>query len=157
MSPTALYRSDDLRRIEAGAADQPLMQRAGEAAAELAAAIHADRNDPVLILAGPGNNGGDAFEVARCLIRRHIDVCVVFTGDRARLPDDAAKALQRLTDAGGTTHPSIPENVRWSLIVDGLFGIGLTRDIACAYAGLIEQAKKPLGQTTISSSHYKKV
>ena len=67
------------------------------------------------------------------------------------------QALQRLTDAGGTTHPSIPENVRWSLIVDGLFGIGLTRDIACAYAGLIEQAKKPLGQTTISSSHYKKV
>ena len=140
MSPTALYRSDDLRRIEAGAADQPLMQRAGEAAAELAAAIHTDRNDPVLILAGPGNNGGDAFEVARCLIRRHITVCVVFTGDRARLPDDAANALQRLTDAGGTTHPSIPENVHWSLIVDGLFGIGLTRDIAGAYAGLIEQA-----------------
>lgn len=140
MSPTALFRSHDLRRIEAAAADLHLMQRAGQAAADLAVALRLDRDAPVLILAGPGNNGGDAFEVARLLAQRFVTVHVVFTGDAARLPGDAADAFRRFNEAGGTTLDAIPGDVRWSLIVDGLFGIGLTRDITGAHAELIGQA-----------------
>lgn len=140
MPPTALFRSHDLRRIEAAAADQELMQRAGHAAAGLAAAICADRNAPVLILAGPGNNGGDAFEVARLLRGRFFQPCVVFAGDAARLPSDAAEAYRRFVEAGGSTCASIPDENRWSLIVDGLFGIGLTRPIGGIHSELIRQA-----------------
>jgi len=137
---TALYRSSDLRRIETAAAEKKLMRRAGRAAADLAITICADRNAPVLILAGPGNNGGDAFEVAHLLREQFFPVCVVFAGDAARLPADAADAFGRFMDAGGSTCRAIPENTRWSLIVDGLFGIGLTREITGEYADLVEQA-----------------
>ncbi len=140
MLPEPLYTTEAIRRIETAFAELPLMQRAGRAAADLATDICADRSHPVLILAGPGNNGGDAFEVARLLRQRFFETCVVFPGDAAHLPRDAAAAYRRLTDAGGTTRNDIPKDLRWSLIVDGLFGIGLTREITGTYAELIEQA-----------------
>ena len=135
-----LYRSAELRRIEAAAADQPLMQRAGHAAAEFASTLCQDRGGAILVLAGPGNNGGDAFEAARLLRQCFFDVDVVFLGNPLRLPLDAAEAYQRFFAAGGNFHTAIPEARRWSLIIDGLFGIGLTREISDPFAGLIRQA-----------------
>ncbi len=135
-----LYLSAELRRIDAAAADQPLMERAGRAAADLAASICAEGNGAVLILAGPSNNGGDAFVVARLLRERFFETQVVFVGDAEKLPPDAAQAFRRFREAGGTTLAAIPDCPRWSLIVDGLFGIGLTREIGQPYAALIEHA-----------------
>ena len=137
---TPLYRATDLRHIEAIAADQPLMQRAGRAAADLATAICNDRNAAILILAGPGNNGGDAFETARLLAEKSFETHVVFVGKAEDLPIDAADAFQRFVDAGGRTLTAIPEALRWSLIIDGLFGIGLKREITDPYAGFIRHA-----------------
>ncbi|MBN9424304.1 MAG: bifunctional ADP-dependent (S)-NAD(P)H-hydrate dehydratase/NAD(P)H-hydrate epimerase [Candidatus Accumulibacter sp. 66-26] len=135
-----LYRAADLRHIEAVAAEQPLMQRAGLAAADLATTLCGEHGASVLVLAGPGNNGGDAFETARHLRERFFDVRVVFTGDGARLPADAQAAWRRYGTAGGTTLTEIPDDARWSLIVDGLFGIGLQRDVAGRYGELVAQA-----------------
>ncbi|MBS1139910.1 MAG: Protein of unknown function UPF0031:YjeF-related protein, N-terminal [Proteobacteria bacterium] len=127
MNPPSLYLSTTLRRIESRHANEPLMQRAGASAAEWAAMLAGEQNHPVLVLAGPGNNGGDAFEVAHLLRQRFFDVCVVFSADPDKLPPDAAAARRRYVAAGGVTSDRIPEDTRWSLIVDGLFGIGLTR------------------------------
>jgi len=140
MRSTPFFRAADLRRIEAAAAGQPLMQRAGLAAAELASAIGIASGAPMLILAGPGNNGGDAFVAATRLRQRFFDVRVVFVGAPDKLPPDAAAARQRFVDGGGTTLAAIPADTRWSLIIDGLFGIGLTRTVSEPYAGLIAQA-----------------
>ena len=138
-----LFLSGELRHIEAAAAAQALMQRAGLAAADLAAARCRDRgSSSILVLAGPGNNGGDAFEAARLLRARFFDVHTVFLGQPERLPGDAAAAFLRFTQAGGTTSRTLPEGKRWSLIMDGLFGIGLTRDIGEPYASLIDQANR---------------
>jgi hydroxyethylthiazole kinase-like uncharacterized protein yjeF len=138
-----LLLASDLRHVEATAADQPLMQRAGRAAADLAATICLDRGALILVLAGPGNNGGDAFEAARLLRERFFDTRVVFVGKAKDLPMDAAEAFQRFVEAGGTTLPEIPSLTdarRWSLIIDGLFGIGLKREITDPYAGFIRSA-----------------
>ena len=140
MPSTPLFRAAALRRIEASAPDQPLMQRAGPAAADLADTLCVRRNAPILVLAGPGNNGGDAFEMARLLRERHLETHVVFIGDESRLPTDAASAFRRFVDAGGLTCREIPGNLTFSMIVDGLFGIGLTRAIEEPYAGLIRAA-----------------
>ncbi len=139
---TDLHLSSSLRKIEAANAGQPLMERAGTAAADWACELATDRNRPILILAGPGNNGGDALVAARLLRERFFDVHVVFTGQPARLPSDAAQAFARFVESGGTTTGQIPDEAHWALIIDGLFGIGLARPPADRYAGLIDEANR---------------
>ncbi len=137
---TSLFRGPTLRRIEARFADAPLMQRAGAAAAAWAVTLAGDQARPVLVLAGPGNNGGDAFEAARRLRESFFDVRLVFAGDPAHLPADAAAAHQRFIATGGKVTGTIPDAGRWSLIIDGLFGIGLTRAAEGRYAEWIHAA-----------------
>jgi len=116
------------------------MQRAGAAAADWAGELASQRNRPILVLAGPGNNGGDAFEAA-CLLRQSFyEVRLVFAGDPASLPPDAQAACSRFREAGGVILDGIPGDTRWSLIIDGLFGIGLTRAPEGCYAEWIATA-----------------
>jgi ADP-dependent NAD(P)H-hydrate dehydratase / NAD(P)H-hydrate epimerase len=135
-----IYRLNEVRALEAGARQQPLMERAGLAAAEVARAWLAGRPPRVLVLAGPGNNGGDAFVVARWLKAWFFDVVVAFRGDANRLATDAAAAHQAWIEAGGTTTGDWGDGPGWGLIVDGLFGIGLTRPIAADYAHWVQRA-----------------
>lgn len=135
-----LYFASGLRTIEATAIGLPLMQRAGLAAADFADELLADRQAPILVLAGPGNNGGDGFEMAMHRLRRGDDVRLVFAGDAGRLPADAAAARSRFLAAGGREWPEIPEGERWGLIVDALFGIGLQRPLEGRHAELANAA-----------------
>nr|MBL8410661.1 NAD(P)H-hydrate dehydratase [Dechloromonas sp.] len=142
MSSHSLYFSNSLRKIEASHSGESLMHRAGLAAADWAGELASQRNRPVLVLAGPGNNGGDAFEAARLLRQRSHDVRLVFAGDPARLPADAAAACRRYIDENGRIEPDIPPDGHWSLIIDGLFGIGLTRAPEGTYADWIASANR---------------
>jgi hydroxyethylthiazole kinase-like uncharacterized protein yjeF len=138
-----VYRTDAIRRIEAMAQSGPqaprLMERAGLAAAELARELIAGSRGPVVVLAGPGNNGGDGFVLARHLKQWWHRVSVVFTGERARLSKDACEALDAWQAAGGETLASLADDTLSgaALIVDGLFGIGLERDLTGRYAELV--------------------
>src|SRR5574343_431143 len=118
------------------------MQRAGQAAADWVATLIGAPNACILVLAGPGNNGGDAFEMARLLRKRLFDICLVFDGDADKLPPDAAAARARYLAVGGSIVADIPEQMRWSLIVYGLFGIGLTRSPEGRYAERITTANR---------------
>ncbi|MBS1159846.1 MAG: Protein of unknown function UPF0031:YjeF-related protein, N-terminal [Proteobacteria bacterium] len=118
------------------------MQRAGRAAADWAVELAGQPARPVLVLAGPGNNGGDAFELAHLLRQRFFDVRLIFSGSPAALPDDARAAHQRYMADGGTTTDSIPADIHYSLIVDGLFGIGLRRPPAGHHAEWIATANR---------------
>lgn len=131
---TPIYRTREIREIESAAATLPLMERAGLAAAELVRTIAPESGRPILIVAGPGNNGGDAFVIARHLKRWWFRVCVVFVGEEAKLSPDAATALRGWRDAGGSAVDRVPPGVDWGLAVDGLFGIGLQREVTGRYA-----------------------
>ena len=109
-----VYLTQEIRRIEQAHASLPLMERAGAAAAELAASLLTDKGKDALVLAGPGNNGGDAKVVARLLKEKFHRVAI------AEKPDD------------------IPNQTRWNLVVDGLFGIGLARPVDGEYARLVD-------------------
>ncbi len=137
-----LYLSTTLRWIEARHAGLPLMQRAGLVAADFAGELADPRNRPVLILAGPGNNGGDAFIVGSLLRERFFAVHLVFVGDPAALPADAAAARKAFLAGGGSTLGEIPEIDHWGLIVDGIFGIGLKRAPEGRYADWIVAANR---------------
>ena len=136
---TPVYRTADIRDIESAAAHAPLMERAGLAAAELVRTIAPESGRPILVIAGPGNNGGDALVIARHLKSWWFKVCVVFVGDERKLSTDATAALRAWRDAGGTTLERIPEHRDWGLAVDGLFGIGLQREVTGSHAELIGQ------------------
>ena len=134
---TPLYRTADVRHIESRNAHLQLMERAGHAAAQFARTLATDSGKSILIFAGPGNNGGDAFVVARYLKQWFFAVTVVFGGDAAKLPRDAAAAYAQWRAAGGTTVDSPPASGERSLVIDGLFGIGLVRAIEGRYAAWI--------------------
>jgi len=116
--PQAIYLTRDIRDIERKAGELPLMERAGSAAAGLAATlVPADKKD-ILVLAGPGNNGGDARIAASRLEEGFFRVKVV-------------------------SHPrELPHDRNWGLVIDGLFGIGLARAISGDYAELVQYANR---------------
>ena len=113
-----IYLATDIRRIEqaAGTTSPALMERAGLAAAELARELIAESSKDVLVLAGPGNNGGDARIAAERLRQMFVRVTLA-------TPDDPP-----------------PQDRRWGLVIDGLFGIGLARPMEGSYAKLVEYA-----------------
>lgn len=136
---TALYPVNEIRAIErtALAALPPgtLMQRAGKASAELALMLIGNARDKakVLVLAGPGNNGGDALETAAHLAQAGLKISVLLYADPDKYPPDAQQALHRArnstADFPDTRQLSGLLSTEWALIIDGLFGIGLTRPI----------------------------
>src|SRR5258706_142431 len=134
-----IYATRAIRRLEelAAPASGTLMERAGLAAAEFARGICGDTAKSVLVIAGPGNNGGAAFEVAAHLKRWFFRVRVVFSGERDKLSNDASAALAKWEAEGGTLERDIPGDARFDLAVDGLFGIGLTRALAGEHAALV--------------------
>lgn len=135
-----VYRAAELRVVENAANTAPLMERAGAAAADVARTMMGERDGSILVLAGPGNNGGDAFVAARRLREAFFDLAVVFRGDPAQLPPDAASAHHAFVATGGTTLTAVPPGWRGSLVIDGLFGIGLARGLSAEYAALVEWA-----------------
>lgn len=125
-----IFFTAEIREIERQAAtlsDPPhLMESAGLAAAQIARdQLLQNTHSRILILAGPGNNGGDAFVVARNLKEWGNTVTTVFTGDRNRIPPDAQQAMQAWLAIGGEISADIPGGQNWDVVIDGLFGIGL--------------------------------
>lgn len=113
-----------------------LMIRAGEAvaAAALASCPGALR---FAVLAGPGNNGGDAYVAARALRRAGAVVHLHHYGDPAALRGDAAVA--RLWCGVGSQPLADYRPQSGDAIIDGLFGAGLDRPVPAQVARLIEE------------------
>lgn len=137
--PRPILRLTELRTLEHtfAAVEPPLMERAGLAAAKLAAKLLRSHAQTPLIFAGPGNNGGDAFVVARHLHAWGLNPTLVFAGDAAHLPTDAQQAYAAWRAVGGAECISPPLG-NWGLMVDGIFGIGLTRAIDGRYGEWID-------------------
>ncbi|CAB3776541.1 NAD(P)H-hydrate dehydratase [Paraburkholderia fynbosensis] len=138
----------DLRIAEAqaaaGLAPHTLMARAGQSAASfLHEQITRDTSiekskQRVWLIAGPGNNGGDALVLATALHEAGIAVEVCMPVEAK--PDDARWALDTARAAGvpiATAPPVSLDGYRW--LVDGMFGIGLTRALDGVFASVARQ------------------
>lgn len=126
----------DRRAIAGGASGRALMEAAGRAVARQAAQMGA-KGKRVAIFCGPGNNGGDGFVAARDLRDQGFAVTVGLLGPIERLSGDAAAAAQDWT---GRAVPA--EDVRLDeadLVIDALFGAGLSREIDGAARLLVER------------------
>ncbi len=112
-----------------------LMERAGRAVAEEVRGRHP--RQPVIVLCGPGNNGGDGFVAARHLKEAGWPVRVALAGRREALRGDAADAAARWDGPVQIVAPELLEGS--SLVVDALFGAGLARPLDGAIAATVER------------------
>jgi ADP-dependent NAD(P)H-hydrate dehydratase / NAD(P)H-hydrate epimerase len=127
-------RADRLT-IQDGIKGAVLMENAGRAVADEVSRRFPDA-ETVMVLCGPGNNGGDGFVAARHLRERGYKVRLGFDGDPSRLPTDAA-AMAKLWSEG-RVKLSADLLAGSDVVVDALFGAGLARPIEGAFAELID-------------------
>lgn len=128
--------------MQAGVSGQVLMERAGRAVADAILARWTTR--PVVVLCGPGNNGGDGLVIARCLSEAGWPVLVALLGEWSAFKGDALIQARHWDPASCV--PVRPEALEGAgLVVDALFGSGLSRPLgdmaartlqAVAHAGL---------------------
>lgn len=114
-----------------------VMERAGAAVARAVARFA--RGSPILVLAGPGNNGGDALVAATDLRQMGFEVRVVMPKGAQGLPADAARAYAGWIAAGGSTEIALDSQRAPDLVIDGLFGIGLNRPLGADWQALVDQ------------------
>jgi hydroxyethylthiazole kinase-like uncharacterized protein yjeF len=146
----AEMREADARTIAGGTPGTVLMERAGEAVAAAAEEMATGRG--VLIVCGPGNNGGDGFVAARILAKRGHDVAVALLGPPGKIRGDAAAAFADWTGPIVAADEITPSRV--GLLVDALFGSGLDRDIEDEARGVVERlnvSRRPILSVDIPS------
>jgi hydroxyethylthiazole kinase-like uncharacterized protein yjeF len=117
----------DRRTITAGTPGIELMERAGAAVARVAAE-EAKSGQRIAIVCGPGNNGGDGFVAARVLHEQGFDVRLLLLGSRDKIAGDAAIAASRWSGKVELFDANALSNC--DLVIDALFGAGLSRDLS---------------------------
>ena len=147
---------DQVRAVDAWAINEigipgvVLMENAGRSCAELIGEKLADVAEPkACIFCGTGNNGGDGYVIARHLNNFGFDVNVLVCGDRAKIKGDArinldildrmGLSIEQLNPADDDAAARVKEHAAGAdVIVDGLFGTGLSGRIRDDYRRLIE-------------------
>ncbi|NTZ91037.1 NAD(P)H-hydrate dehydratase [Agrobacterium tumefaciens] len=133
-----------MARIDAAAGQSgiplyDLMERAGQAVAA-SALRHYPQALRFVVLCGGGNNGGDGYVAARVLLQSGAAVAVYHLGDTAVLRGDARTAFER---SGVTPLPlAAYAPLSGDVVIDAVFGAGLSRDVPSELADVIEAVAK---------------
>ncbi|MBE5874232.1 MAG: NAD(P)H-hydrate dehydratase [Lachnospiraceae bacterium] len=125
------YDKNTIEKI--GLPGMVLMERAAIAAFEL---VWMRKPENVLIIAGMGNNGGDGLALARLLSERGIQTCVWCVGDKDRASDQWKQQYEILQNYSVDFCNEAPIK-EYSIIVDALFGVGLSREITGIYENAV--------------------
>lgn len=149
----AEMREADQRAIAGGRPGIDLMNAAGRAVADAVLARIGDRDlSTVLVLCGPGNNGGDGFVCARLLAEQGIGVRVGLLGRPEAVRGDAALALAAWRGPMEDARVCDPNDA--AVVVDALFGSGLTRDLdgdAARVVSRINESGRPVVAVDVPS------
>ena len=134
LSNAEMAQADRLA-IAGGVPGIDLMERAGQAVADAVVARH-PISERVVVVCGPGNNGGDGFVAGRLLAERGYQVRLMLVGEVDRLKGDAALAAKKRK--GPIAPADLAELESADVIVDALFGAGLDRPVEGAARAMIE-------------------
>lgn len=157
----SLFTRDESRDVDRAAIDGlgvvslVLMENAGRGATDAIVDVFPERLGRVVLVGGPGQNGGDAWVVARRLKLLGHEPIALLIGDASRLRGDAKANWSLLDKLGIESFEVSPDSAECvvehvaeaTLLVDGLFGTGLDRPITGGYAKVIElidQAPAPI-------------
>ncbi len=142
--PEILYTAAQVRELDRLAIEERhipgarLMQRAGEAAFDLLR-TRWPRTRRVVVVCGPGNNGGDGYVMARLAREAGLTVDVLSLGAAEKMQGDAAAARKKCKSAGVSIR-NFQDNflAGHDVIVDALLGIGLERAVEGEWRAAIE-------------------
>jgi NAD(P)H-hydrate epimerase len=138
----ASVRAMDRRAIEGGISGYELMQRAGDAALA-SVRRHWPAARSIVVMCGPGNNGGDGYVVARRARAAGLEVRVIAVSDPRRLHGDAERAHADFAADGGSTEQPRPEALAGcELVVDALLGTGVDRPLEEPFVAAIRQMNR---------------
>jgi NAD(P)H-hydrate epimerase len=141
----ALYTAAQVRELDRRAIEQrgipgyELMTRAGHATLNALRALWPAARS-LTVLCGPGNNGGDGYVVARVARAQGLRVRVASVVDPEQLRGDARRAHADFVAGGGRIEPWSPGLLETDVIVDALYGTGMTREPAGTAAEMLAAA-----------------
>lgn len=135
LTPSEMKQAD-LEAIARGVPGIELMRRAGRSVADSAEKL-AFKGGRIAVVAGPGQNGGDGFVAAALLAERGYRVSLGLLGDLRRLTGDAAEAARDWKGEVGRAEDAPFQEA--DLIVDALFGTGLSRDLDGAARHVVDR------------------
>jgi hydroxyethylthiazole kinase-like uncharacterized protein yjeF len=134
--PVAVHTADQVRALDRHAIDDlqipsyTLMTRAGEAALGALRSCWPSAQR-IAVVCGPGNNGGDGYVLARLAREQRLEVVAIGLHEPARLQGDARRAHDDFLAAGGTVRAWHANCLRGTdVVVDAIFGVGLSRAVA---------------------------
>jgi ADP-dependent NAD(P)H-hydrate dehydratase / NAD(P)H-hydrate epimerase len=134
LTTAEMSRADRLA-IGGGVAGISLMESAGRAVADMVGSLK-PQGSRVIVVAGPGNNGGDGFVAARLLAEGGYNAEVLLVASVAELKGDSALAAKRWA---GPVAAACPEGLAGAdVVIDALFGAGLDRPVEGVARAMIE-------------------
>lgn len=143
--PHTLYRSEQVRELDRIAIEEhklpgfTLMSRAGQVAFD-ALRNHWPQARSLAVVCGPGNNGGDAYIVARLAHEAELSVQLFYLGEPEQLSGDARTAADAARKAGVSMQVYKNQALDdYGLIVDGLLGTGLSKEVQGLFRLVIEK------------------
>lgn len=137
------------------AADQYTIQKLGvpslelmEHAAQVCVQVLEDEKfdlSHVCVVCGSGNNGGDGFAIARILQNNRYSVETFCVGNPEHYTEETQEQMYRLQECGGKITYGMPQEDSYSVIIDAVFGVGLSRKVEGRYRQVIEQMNRMRG------------
>lgn len=137
------------------AADQYTIQKLGvpslelmEHAAQACVQVLEDEKfdlSHVCVVCGSGNNGGDGFAIARILQNNRYSVETFCVGNPEHYTEETQEQMYRLQECGGKITYGMPQEDSYSVVIDAVFGVGLSRKVEGRYRQVIEQMNRMRG------------
>ena len=121
-----------------------LMEHAAQACVQVLEDEKVDLSH-VCVVCGSGNNGGDGFAIARILQNNRYSVETFCVGNPEHYPEETQEQMYRLQECGGKITYGMPQEDSYSVVIDAVFGVGLSRKVEGRYRQVIEQMNRMRG------------
>ena len=121
-----------------------LMEHAAQACVQVLEDEKVDLSH-VCVVCGSGNNGGDGFAIARILQNSRYSVETFCVGNPEHYTEETQEQMHRLQECGGKITYGMPQEDSYSVIIDAVFGVGLSRKVEGRYRQVIEQMNRMRG------------
>lgn len=121
-----------------------LMEHAAQACVQVLEDEKVDLSH-VCVVCGSGNNGGDGFAIARILQNNRYFVETFCVGNPEHYTEETQEQMYRLQECGGKITYGMPQEDSYSVVIDAVFGVGLSRKVEGRYRQVIEQMNRMRG------------